>query len=276
VNNRLPMTPGRWVALAVGLPLALLAIGWTALTVVAFAGLGSYRVNLAVPAAGHTATVSVDNGEVTVVPGPAGQLRVHGILRYSLVRPHVSWHRSASGVALHASCRAPGLCLLDYAVTVPAAGRSSVSDASGDLTASGLGGTFTLNDNSGSITATRISGVPTISDQSGDITVSSLSGSRVRIIDHSGYINASGVSSRNVTATDQSGDITLVFTKVPDQVRVSDASGGVWLVLPDGPTAYRVSAHSPSGSTSVTVPRSRSSPHVISVVDASGHISISR
>jgi hypothetical protein len=40
----------------------LLAIGWTALTAVAWAGLGSYRVNLAAPVHGATvATVGVDS-----------------------------------------------------------------------------------------------------------------------------------------------------------------------------------------------------------------------
>jgi Putative adhesin len=277
MSSPLPMTAGRWVALAVGLPLALLAIGGTALTAVAYAGLGSYRVNVAVPVAGRTATMSMDNADIKVVPGPAGQIRVHGTLRYSLVKPYVSWRRTASGVAVHSSCRAPvGICLLDFAVTVPAAGRSAVSDASGDLTASGLAGTFTLNDGSGDITATRISGAPTVSDGSGDIVVTSLSGSRALIMDDSGDITASGVSASSLTATDQSGDITVTFSKVPDRVRISDASGDIALVLPPGPARYRVSASSSSGSTSVSVPRSLTSPHLVSATSQSGDISISQ
>ena len=62
----LPMTAWRWVALVIGTPLALLAIGYTALTAVAFAGLGSYQINLATPVAGRTAAVNVDSGDVTV------------------------------------------------------------------------------------------------------------------------------------------------------------------------------------------------------------------
>ena len=58
MTNRLPMTPARWAALVIGIPLALLVIGWTALTAVAFAGLGSSRVSLAVPFHGRTAVVS--------------------------------------------------------------------------------------------------------------------------------------------------------------------------------------------------------------------------
>jgi hypothetical protein len=272
----LPMTPWRLVALVIGTPLALLLIAWTALTAVAFAGLGSYRVNLAVPVAGRTATVSVDNADVNVGPGPAGQLRVHGLLRYSLVKPKVSWQRFASGLAIHSSCRTPvGLCLLDYAVAVPAGTRARVFATSGDLTASGLASAVTLQDSSGNITATRISGTPTISDQSGDISVTTLSGSRAVIMDDSGDVTGSDVASQVLTVTDQSGDITVTFTKVPDRVQISDSSGDVTLVLPPGRTTYRVSASTASGSTTINVPRSLTSSHLVSVTSQSGDISIS-
>jgi len=273
----LPMTPGRWLALVIGTPLALLAIGWTALTAVAYAGLGSYRVNLAAPIAGHAAAVNLDTGELTVMPGPTGPLRVRGTLRYSLVRPKVSWRRSASTITVHSDCRVPvGLCLLDYTATIPAGATPSVSDGSGDLFASGLTGSFTLKDGSGDINATQISGRSTISDQSGDIFVSSVSGSRAVIVDDSGDITGSGVASKGLTVTDQSGDVTVTFTKVPDRVRISDSSGDVTLVLPPGSTTYRVSASSSSGSTSISLPRSLTSPHLISVTDQSGDISISQ
>jgi hypothetical protein len=269
------MTPGRWVALVIGIPLALLVIGWTALTAVAFAGLGSSRVSLAVPIHGRTAAVSVDEGDVSAGPGPAGQLRVHGTLRYSLVRPQLRWQRSPSRIALHAHCRVPtGVCSFDYAVTVPAGARSEFSSASGNVTASGLAGSVTLRTASGDIHATRLSGRATISDHSGDITVTSLSGSRVLIRNDSGNITGRGVSSQQLTAQDHSGDITVVFTKIPDLVRISNSSGNITLVFPPGPTAYRVSASTSSGQTSVNVPQSPTSPHVVSVTDQSGDITI--
>ncbi len=277
MTSPLPMTPGRWLALAIGTPLALLAIGYTALTAVAFAGLGSYRVNLATPVAGRAAAVNVNTGDLTVGPEPAGQLRVHGTLRYSLVRPQLSWRRSASTITIHSGCRVPaGLCLLDYRVTVPAGSRPAVSDGSGDLTASGMAGTFTLNDGSGNITATGISGAPTISDASGDIVVTSLSGSRAVLMDDAGDISVSGVSSRRLTVSDQLGDISVVFTKVPDRVQVTNSSGDITLVFPPGPATYRVSASTSSGSVTTSVPRSLTSTHLVSVTDQSGNISISQ
>jgi len=275
MTSSLPMTPVRWVALVIGTPLALLVIGWTALTAVAFAGLGSARVNLATPLHGRTAVVSVDEGDITVGPGPADQLRVRGTLHYSLVGPRLRWQRTPSTIALHAHCRVPtGVCSFDYTVTVPPMARSEISTASGNLTASGVAGTVTLGTDSGDVRATRISGNVTISDHSGGIVVTSLAGARALITNDSGDITGQAVSSQILTVQDQSGDIRVVFTKVPRRVQVSDSSGDITLVLPPGPTRYRVSATTSSGSTSVTVPKSPTSPHVISVTDQSGNITI--
>jgi putative adhesin len=273
----LPMTAWRWVALVIGTPLALLAIGYAALTAVAWAGLGSYRVNLAVPIHGRITVVSVDSGDIRVGPGPAGLLRVHGTVRYSIARPYLNWDRSRSGIALHQRCVVPaGLCSFDTAVTVPASGRSEISDGSGDVTATGLAGTITLGNASGDIHATRISGSTTITDNSGDIVLTSLAGARVLIKNDSGDIAGTGVSTQVLTAQDLSGDISVVFTKVPQRVEISDDSGNITLVLPPGPATYRVSASTASGSTSIKVPRSPTSPHVISVTDQSGNITITR
>jgi hypothetical protein len=277
MTGSLPMTPGRWVALVIGAPLALVVIGWTALTAVAFAGLGSSQVNLAIPIHGRTAAVSVDEGDITAGPGSAGDLRVHGTLHYSIVRPQLRWRRSPSTIALHGHCRVPtGVCSFDYAVTVPPVARSQVSTASGNLTASGLAGTVTLSTDSGDLMTTRISGNVTISDHSGDIVVTSLAGARAVITNDSGDITGRAVSSQILTAQDQSGNITVVFTKVPQRVQVSNSSGDIRLVLPPGPATYRVSASTSSGSTSINVPQSLTSPHVISASDQSGNITITR
>jgi hypothetical protein len=277
MTNRLPLTPARWAALVIGTPLALVAIGWTALTAVAFAGLGSSRVSLAVPFHGRTAAVSVDEGDISVGPGPAGQVRVHGTLHYSLIRPKLTWQRSGSTIALHAHCQVPtGVCSFDYAVAVPPGARSEISNASGNVTASGLAGPVTLSTDSGDIKATQVSGRATISDHSGDITVTSLSAARTLIMNDSGDITGTGVSSRQLTAQDQSGDITVVFTKVPDLVKITDSSGNIKLVFPPGPAAYRVSASTSSGQTSVNVPQSPTSPHVVSATGQSGNITITQ
>src|SRR5215472_15569053 len=90
----------------------------------------------------------------------------------------------------------------------------------------------------------------------------------------SGDITVTGLTSTQVTASGDAGDITLTFAAVPDLVRVTDQFGDVTLVLPPGPAAYRVNAQAALGRSSVRVPTSPSSPHVISVNDSSGDIVI--
>ena len=74
----------------------------------------------------------------------------------------------------------------------------------------------------------------------------------------------------------QSGDTTLRFARVPARVQVSADSGNVTLVLPPGAATYRVVARSSDGSTNVGFPSNPSSPHVITVTDQSGNITIIR
>ena len=70
MTGPLPLTPGRWVTLAIGVPVALALIAWTGLNVVAAVGVGSYRVNLTVPVHGRAATVRAGAADDPTVPGP--------------------------------------------------------------------------------------------------------------------------------------------------------------------------------------------------------------
>ena len=142
---------------------------------------------------------------------------------------------------------------------MPAGLTTDVSDDSGDLAASGLHGPVTLQAQSGNIDASAMTAGVLLSDQSGDITADRLSGPSVTIKDQSGNVTAAGLKNPDMTVTDQSGNITLTFASVPARVQVTCDSGNVKLVLPGGSTAYRVDAHTSSGSTSVQVPTDSSS-----------------
>ena len=277
MTGPLPLTAGRWVTLAIGVPVALALIAWTGLNVVAAVGVGSYRVNLSVPVHGQASTVRADAADVSVSPGQPGRIRVTGAVRYALVQPDISWRRGPSSVNFHSRCEFPaGECSISLAVTVPAGGSPVVALGGGDLTARDLSGRVTLTTASGNITATGVAGRSAISASSGDISVTSLSGPRAVLRDDLGDITATGLASPDVTVSDQSGDITLTFSAVPDQVQVSNALGNITLVLPPGGTRYRVSALTSVGATSIDVPRSATSPHVIMVTDQSGDIAISQ
>jgi len=66
MTTPLPMTRGRLLTLLLGVPVALALIGWTGLTEVAFAGLGSYPVGLSVPVEGSTVNLSAGSADVQV------------------------------------------------------------------------------------------------------------------------------------------------------------------------------------------------------------------
>lgn len=277
MTGPLPLTPGRWLTLAIGVPVALALIAWTGLNLVALAGVGSYRFTVTAPVHGQVATVSAGSAEVSVGPGQPGRIRLRGTIKYSLARPHVRWQRGPSSVTLRPGCIFPvGECSANLAVTVPAGGSSVISVGSGDLTARGLAGPVLLHSDSGNVTASGISGRAAVSADSGDIILTSVSGARTVIRDDSGDISGTSLTSPVVTITDQSGDISVSFSEVPDRVQISDNSGDITLVLPPGSTSYQVSAITASGSTSVDVPRSAASPHVIMVTNQSGNISISQ
>jgi hypothetical protein len=275
MTTSLRMNTRRRVALAIGVPLALVLIGWLAINEIAWAGQGSYPVRLSIPMNSGAAGIDVDSGDLHVGPGAGHTLRLTGTAHYSLVRSTVNWTSDASGVSVRSRCPFPaGSCGFDSRITVPSGARATVRDDSGDVTVEGLTGPASIHVDSGSIQATGLSGVVSISDDSGDITGSALDGPRVVIEDNSGGIDIAGLASLNVSVSDDSGDITLTFSKVPNSVRVVDNSGNVTVVLPRGSTAYNVTAETNSGQRTVSVPTNSSSPHVITVHDDSGDVTV--
>jgi hypothetical protein len=275
MRTPLQMTTGRRIALAVGVPLAIAVIGWLALTEVAWAGQGSYPVSLSIPMQSPAASFNIDSGQLQVGPGTVSTLRLTGTAHYSLVRSKVTWRSTASGVSVSSRCQFPtGSCSFDSRVAIPASARADIRDSSGDVTVQRLAGPVSITDDSGNIVATALSGGVRITDSSGDISGSSLAGPQVVIQNQSGDINLVRLTSSNVSASDDSGDITLVFSKVPDAVRVIDQSGNITVVLPRGNTAYNVTATTSSGQRTVSVPTSPSSPHVITVVNSSGDVTV--
>jgi hypothetical protein len=275
VNTRLPMTPGRVLALVIGVPLALVVIGWTALTAVAYAGIGTYPVRLDLPVRGHTVAVAIDSGTMTVGQITGDRLRVTGTARYSLVRSTVTRRITPAGVTVSAGCHfVTGVCSFTAQVGLPAGVQASLSNASGDMTLRALASRVDVVAGSGDVHPYDLSGPVSIQDNSGDVTGAGLSGPQVVVKSGSGDIVIGGLTSADVTASNASGDVVLTFTKVPDRVSVSASSGDVRLQLPPGPASYQVSASTSSGNRAVNVPVSSASPHRIIVTDGSGDISI--
>ncbi len=275
MTARLPLTPGRRVALIIGVPIAAASIGWMAFSAVALASQVSYRVHLSVPVTGQQARLTVGQADATVRPGSGHRILVSGTLSGSLTRPIFHWHSTAAGLALDARCPVPtGSCDPGFHVTTPGGLPLSVSGSSGNLDVSGFLGHVTLFDGSGNLSASRLAGTVSLGAGSGDISASGLSGASVRLSNGSGNIDVSGLAATSVVSSDGSGDITLTFTRVPRRVVVKNSSGNITLVLPRGHAIYQVDARSSSGQVSVGVTTRPSAAHVISAIDGSGDVNV--
>jgi hypothetical protein len=252
---RMPMTAARRLTLAVGVPFLAVVIGWTALSIVADAGTGTYQFSRDLPVTGGTLHASLGDGSVTLEPGPTARLT--GIITYSLIRPHLAIH--GSSVDYH--CPVPtGQCSLNSTLTVPPGDNVSLSSGLGDLTVNGA-----------------TSGNISLSTSSGDLTANGLTGTSDTLTTTAGNITATGITAPDVTASAVAGDVTLTFTRAPGNLTVRSTFGDISIVLPPVTDGYNIQTSSHFGDSSVSsgVDQNNSSTHVIKVTSTAGDISIS-
>jgi Toastrack DUF4097 len=232
----LRMTPGRWATLAIGVPIALVLIGWSAFSLVADIGGASFPVSTTIPVQNGRLVASTGGGDITVHQGrvSAGTARLTGKVEYSLVRP--TFTVSASGISLH--CRLPtGNCGLNATLDVPS--HTAVD----------------LNTGGGNMQVTGIQGNVTLESAGGDV-------------------DGSGLSSPHVTTDSGGGNVTLVFTAVPDYVKVGSSGGDITIVVPRGHTSYHIKSTLSGGDYSASVPTNDASRHTIQVDSGGGNVNI--
>jgi hypothetical protein len=274
MSTPLPMTKGRFLALLLGVPVAFALIAWTGLTEVAYAGLGSYPVQLAVPVHGSTVSLSAGAADVQVTQATGSTLRLTGRATYSLFRSDVTWQTTPSGAIVSPQCHFfVGICSFSFHAVLPAGKRAVLSDGSGNLTLRGLTGPVTAGSGSGNVRATVLTGTVSLQTGSGNITGSALSGPKVTLKAGSGNVAFDSLESQDVVVTDGSGNIDLTFTRAPTRVKVTNSSGNVNLVLPRG-VRYQVNATTNSGNRNVGVLQTSAPDHVIVVTDGSGNVSV--
>jgi hypothetical protein len=274
MSTPLPMTKGRFLALLLGVPVAFALIAWTGLTEVAYAGLGSYPVQLAVPVHGSTVSLSAGAADVQVTQATGSTLRLTGKATYSLFRSDVTWQTTPSGVIISPQCHFfVGICSFSFHAVLPAGKRAVLSDGSGNLTLRGLTGPVIAGSGSGDVQANVLTGTVNLQTGSGNITGSALSGPKVTLKAGSGNVAFDSLESQDVVVTDGSGNIDLTFTRAPTRVKVTNSSGNVNLVLPRG-VRYQVNATTNSGNRNVGVLQTSAPDHVITVTDGSGNVSV--
>jgi hypothetical protein len=270
----LRMTPGRWVALLCGVPVALALIGWTGFSVVTWAGQASFPVNATFQVRDGHLAASVGSGDLNVHQGPAGSgvARLSGRVQYSLFRPRFS----VSGNDIHLDCRLPtGNCGLSADLSVPPGTSVDLTSGGGNMQVGGIQGDATLDSGGGDVAVSRVTGAVTVSSGGGNVTAGDLGG----VLDFStggGDVGGNTLYSSHVTLDTGGGNVTLVFTEVPSYISVSSGGGDITIVLPRSSTAsYDIkNPQSEGGDYSASVPTNGASGNTISVDSGGGNISI--
>lgn len=254
----LPLTRGRRVALAIGVPLCLVLAANTGLDIVANVGRGTVPLSYRVPVTAGRVTVTASGGNVVLRQGSGRQASLVGTGSYSLVRPDVTERLAGGGAQFGYSCPVPeGTCELNATLSVPAGTAVSVSTGGGDVTADGTTGRVSLSTGGGSVSASGVSG---------DLALST----------GGGGIQATGVAAAQVTADTGGGGISIVFTQVPRDVQVNTGGGDITIVVPPGSTSYNVTARTGGGNPSISVPTDSASRNVITATTGGGDITISQ
>ncbi len=268
----LRMTPGRWVTLAIGVPIALVFIGWSGFSLVAAIGQASFPVSTTIPVQNGHLVASTGGCDITVHQGQASgsTARLTGKVEYSLVRPRFTV--SGSGISLQCDVLT-GNCGLDATLDVPSHTAVDLNTGGGNTQVTGIQGNVTLDTSGGDVGISGIGGTADVLSGGGNMTASGLGG----VLDFStsgGDVDGSGLFSRNVTMDSGGGNVTLVFTKVPDYLKVGSSGGDITIVVPSGNTSYDIKSNASGGDYHATVPVNDASPHTIQVDSGGGNISI--
>jgi hypothetical protein len=268
----LRMTPGRRATLAIGVPIALVLIGWSAFSLVASIGQASYPVSTTIPVQNGRVVASTGGGDITVHQGQAsgGTARLTGKVEYSLVRPKFT----VSGSDISLQCNMPtGNCGLNATLDVPSHTAVDLNTGGGNIRVSGIQGNVTLESAGGDVGISGIGGTADVLSGGGNLTASGLGG----VLDFGtsgGDVDGSGLFSPHVTTDSGGGNVTLVFTKVPDYVKVGSSGGDITIVVPRGNASYAIKSHASGGGYSPQVPTNDASRHTIQVDSGGGNISI--
>ena len=268
----LRMTPGRWITLVIGVPIALAFIGWSGFSLVASIGQASFPVSTTIPVEHGRLVASTGGGDITVHQGQLsdGAARLTGTVQYSLVRPRFTV--TDSGVSLH--CRLPtGNCGLSATLDVPPRTTVDLTSGGGNMNVSGIQGNVMLDSAGGDVGISGIGGTANLLTGGGNVTAGGLGGI-LTFTTSGGDVDGSGLFSRHVTLSTGGGNVSLVFTQVPDNIRISSSGGDITIVLPHGSTSYAIQSNGGGGDYHASVPTNDASGHKIKLDTGGGNVNI--
>jgi hypothetical protein len=268
------MTPGRWVALAIGVPFALVLIGWSAFSLVAGIGRASFPVNTSIPLQHGRLVASTGGGDITVHQDQArsDKARLIGTVQYSLIRPHLT----IDGTGVHLDCRLPtGNCGLNATLDVPADTPVDLATGGGNVQASGIQRDVTMDTAGGDVTLSGIDGNTDLSTGGGNVNAGDLGGI-VNFTTAGGDVTVNDLFSPHVKLKTGGGNVTLTFTEAPAYLDITSSGGDITVLLPHSTTTqYAISYQTEGGVYTASVPVNLAAKaHTITVDSGGGNVSI--
>jgi hypothetical protein len=217
-TTALRATPGRVVALALGVPIMLASVVWSAFTLVGALGRTSAHFHTSYAWSGGSVSLNLNDGNVQIRAAETRTVDVEYTEHYEFKRPTVKGVSSSSGVALTWHCVGGVFgqnCQINYVISVPKQAALQLRIGDGNLTLQG-------------ITAPVVA-------HTGD-----------------GSIHGSGLGSTTVQATVGDGSVHLEWVAGPSRVTAHVGDGSISLVVPRGSGPYAI-ARSGSGSANIAV-----------------------
>jgi len=269
---RLRMTPGRWITLMIGVPVALVLIVGGALSLVANIGTASYQVHQTIPLDHGRLVANDDGGDLTVHQGqPGNAARLTGTVQYSLIRPHFTVN-SSTGISLHCGLFL-GNCGLSATLSVPPRTPLDLNSGGGNLQISGIQSAVTLNSGGGDVSLSGSASAATVDSGGGNLSLSRLGGI-LTFTSAGGDIDGSDLTSPVVTVKSGGGNVTLTFTKVPQNIDLDTSGGDISIVVPRGSTQYAIDETTSGGDYGASVPTNDLAANKITVKSGGGNVSI--
>jgi hypothetical protein len=197
--------------------------------------------------------VSTDNGPITVTGTGEASAAVTATPSYRGAAPVISYQIAARTLTVQATCPREPHCQVTLQLHVPPGVPVRAATDRGSIRLTGL-----------------MSGAAAES-QLGDIYLAGISGS-VTAQTAQGLISAVLAASRARLTTGQ-GNVNAVFWVAPELVTASSQLGSVTIRLPSS-TSYAVTATADLGGTSVTVPQSPDSRHIVRANSQLGSVTV--
>jgi hypothetical protein len=272
---RLTMTPGRWVTLMIGVPVALVLILGGGLSLVSNIGVASYHVDRAIPLDHGRLVASANGSDLTVRQGqPSGDAaQLTGTVQYSLVRPDLTV-TDGTGFSLH--CRLfLGNCGLDATLSVPPGTALDLTSGGGNMQVGGVQSAVTLTSDGGDVSLSGSEGAATVDSGGGNLNVSDLGGV-LKFITSGGDVNGNILTSPKVILDTGGGNVSLTFTRPPANLSVTSSGGDITIVVPRGATEYAINKSTEGGDYGASVPSNDLANNKITVDSGGGNVSITR